>query len=124
MMAVPVSAVAEPSVEPPVRIYSETVSGWALNEQGHPIEGATIYLVKTNCSPENVLAQVTNNANGRYEFRDAPLESNDIGPWHEMAYFRVVDKAAGKSFAWRGMKNMYTLLVPLSRWVAGVRTSS
>src|SRR5262249_15507695 len=88
----PVSAAAAQPDDPPARVFNQTISGRAVDEQGSPIEGATIYLVKTN-DIDKVIAEVTTDAGGRYEFRDAPLQSNGVGPWYEMAYFRVVGKA-------------------------------
>ena len=94
--------------KPAGRTIPTSVEGRALDEQGRPIKGATIYLVLVNSSPNKLVAQTETDDNGRYEFRDAPLVSNGAnGDFLEDVYFQVFGKAAGRAFAWRGMKELH-----------------
>jgi protocatechuate 3,4-dioxygenase beta subunit len=98
------------AAEREVRMHPLSVSGRALDEAGKPVQGAIIFLVSTNSSPQKTLGQATSDANGRYEFRDAPLpESRRSKPaeQYQSGCFQVFGKASGRGFAWRGMKFFY-----------------
>jgi protocatechuate 3,4-dioxygenase beta subunit len=93
-----------------VRTAPLTVTGKALDDVGRPIAGATIYLVSTNDSPAKTLGQTTTDANGHYEFRDAPLpETQSAKPadQYQSGCFQVFGKAPDRAFAWRGMRFFY-----------------
>ncbi len=87
-----------------------TVSGRAVDDSGKPIEGATVFLVATDTSPEKLLDQTTSDVDGRFKFRDAPLPfypptktNND----YEQGTFQLFGKAPGRGFAWFGMRQVF-----------------
>src|SRR5262245_3468332 len=86
-----------------------TVTGRALDEEGKTIEGATIFLVSTNTSPEKLLGQTKSDKDGRFEFREAPLQEGRASKSgvYQSGTFQVFGKAPGRAFAWRGMKFYY-----------------
>jgi len=124
-VALAASALAEPAKAKPAESDSGTaikstqtpitVTGMAVDHKGWPIEGATIFLVATNGSPQKKTAQATTDKEGRYVFRDFRLPINltrirapNLPPeGYEEGTFQVFGKASGRGFAWLGMKTMF-----------------
>jgi protocatechuate 3,4-dioxygenase beta subunit len=83
------------------------VSGKAIDTDGKPIAGATIYLVSTNNSPDKLIGTSITGAEGRFDFHDAALsivsDPNDkkIIP---SGTFQLFGKSPQHAFAWQGMK--------------------
>lgn len=92
-----------------------TVSGRAIDPDGQPIEGATIFLVATNGAPAKQVAQTKTDKEGRYAFPDFQLplrvprirDPNLPPEGYEEGTFQVFGKAPGHGFAWHGMKTLF-----------------
>jgi RNA polymerase sigma factor (sigma-70 family) len=92
--------------DPQVPYQTFTVSGRALDRDGKPVAGATIYLVSTNNSPSRLLGTTTTGERGRYAFRDArlPYRIPEKKDEYASGTFQVFGKAPGLAFGWAGMK--------------------
>jgi RNA polymerase sigma factor (sigma-70 family) len=92
--------------DPSIRYQDFSVSGRAVDQDGKPVSGATIFLVSTNISPQRLLATVTTEKDGQYTFKDAKLpyrvKKND-DDW-ESGSFEVFGKCLGRTFTWSGLK--------------------
>jgi protocatechuate 3,4-dioxygenase beta subunit len=99
---------------------TKTISGRALDENGRPIAGATIYLVNSNLGGDKLAGEATTDENGCYEFRDAQLvgtgvsvssdgvnEPSEGRRSYQTVSFRLAGIAPGRAFAWRGEKTIY-----------------
>src|SRR5436190_7973192 len=97
----PAPAAPEPGVHP------LSLSGRALNSDGKPIEGATIFIVSTN-GIDRSLGKTTTDQEGRYSFREIPLPVpvRDNKDFFTSANFQIFGRAPGHAFAWRGMKTI------------------
>jgi beta-lactamase regulating signal transducer with metallopeptidase domain/protocatechuate 3,4-dioxygenase beta subunit len=102
-----------------------TVSGKALDSNGKPIEGATIFLVATDISPEKTLGQTTTDSEGRYEFRNAQLAivSPNNKEFQPQGSFEVFGKSAGHAFAWQPIRHVL-LPEPNRGFMLGATNSS
>jgi RNA polymerase sigma factor (sigma-70 family) len=94
--------------DPKIRLQPFTVTGRAIDKEGKPLLGATIYLVSTNNSPQRLLGKTTTDKDGRYAFRDAQLpyrikEKDDDDNW-ESGSFQVFGQSPELAFAWKGMR--------------------
>jgi beta-lactamase regulating signal transducer with metallopeptidase domain len=97
--------------EPPKRqIYTFpiSVSGRALDIEGKPISGATVYIASQRADSKR-LAETATDSEGRYQFRDVPLpiKPADTNSGHDVGAFEVFGQAAGYGFAWRPLKWFY-----------------
>jgi beta-lactamase regulating signal transducer with metallopeptidase domain/tetratricopeptide (TPR) repeat protein len=106
----PISEPAKPAAakaEPQPTIHPITVVGRALDGDGKPIEGATIFLIATN-GAQQTLGEVKTGRDGRYEFLDAklpvPPQANES--YYLQGTFMVFGKAPQCAFSWRGMKTL------------------
>jgi len=93
-------------VEPDIRYQVFSVSGRAVDPDGKPVSGATIFLVSTNRSPKRLLDTVTTDKDGQYAFHDAklPYEVKKNDDEREAGSFQVFGKCPGRAFAWSGMR--------------------
>ncbi len=97
----------EGTAESRVFTHPVTIAGVARNEKGDPIAKSTVYLLSTLYDRVCRVAETTTDAQGRYDFRDAPLpvvrpERNAGGYVH--GAFEVLGAADGYGFAWRPRK--------------------
>ncbi len=94
--------------EPGIRYQDFSVSGRAVDQDGKPVSGATIFLVSTNTSPARLLDTVTTDKDGQYAFKDAKLpyrvKKNDDEK--EAGSFHVFGKCPGRAFTWGGLKSL------------------
>ncbi len=90
--------------EPEVRHQVFSVSGRAVDVDGKPVAGATVYLVSTNNSPERLLATVKTDKDGHYEFQDVKLPYRVKNDEWEAGSFEVFGTCPKHAFAWSGMK--------------------
>jgi RNA polymerase sigma factor (sigma-70 family) len=92
--------------DPNIRYQDFSVSGRAVDQDGKPVSGATIFLISTIGSPARLLGTVTTDKEGQYAFKDAKLpyrvKKNDDE--YESGSFEVFGKCAGRAFAWDGLK--------------------
>ncbi len=95
------------AAEPDRKTHPLSVSGRALDPEGIPIRGTTIFLVSTNGIPE-LLGQTTSDEEGRYAFRELPLPipAPASRAYFEYGSFRVLGRAPGYACAWRAMKHL------------------
>ena len=83
------------------------ISGKAIDTDGKPVAGATIYLVSTNNSPDKLIGTTITDAEGRFDFHDATLpivsdpNNKKIVP---SGTFELFGKSPQHAFAWQGMK--------------------
>ncbi len=98
------------AAKPAVKYYPLKIAGQALDPDGNPIAGATVFLVSTNNSPNEKLGQAVTDRDGKYEFRDAklPVTIPTDKEFHESGSFQVFGKAPGYGIAWCGMRFLYT----------------
>jgi RNA polymerase sigma factor (sigma-70 family) len=93
--------------DPDIRYQDFSVSGRAVDPDGKPVSGATIFLVSTNSSPARLLDTVITDKEGQYAFKDAKLpyriKKKDDDAW-EQGSFEVFGKCPGRAFAWGGLK--------------------
>jgi protocatechuate 3,4-dioxygenase beta subunit len=99
--------VASPAANGP-RTFPLTVTGKALDPDGKPIAGATIFLVSKSGMGKQ-LGRVTTGPDGSYQFHDAPLPipTNKDKRALETASLQIFGTAPGRAFAWRGVKRIY-----------------
>ena len=93
--------------KPEPGVHPLSLAGRALNSDGKPIEGATIFIVSTN-GIDRALGKTTTDKEGRYSFRDIPLPVpvRENKEFFSSANFQVFGRAPGLSVAWRGMKTL------------------
>jgi beta-lactamase regulating signal transducer with metallopeptidase domain len=93
--------------EPKQTIHPITVTGRALDSDGKPIEGATIFLISTG-RVQQTLGETKTGRDGNYEFRNAKLPVPKLADadFLEQGAFLVFGKAPGRAFSWRGMKTL------------------
>ena len=99
---------SEPVAQLPPATRPISVSGRALNTDGKPIRGATMYLSSQRGNYKRLSEAVTD-ATGRYEFRDVPLPLETDGRigGHTSGRFEVFGIADGYGFGWRPTKWYY-----------------
>lgn len=93
-----------------VKNYALTLTGTAIDRNGKPVPGATIFLVATVGSPGKALGKVTTGDDGRFEFREVqlPVQVPTEKDTFESGDFQIFGKAPGYGFAWCGRKFLYT----------------
>ena len=83
------------------------VSGKAIDTDGKPVAGATIYLVSTNNSPDKLIGTTITDAEGRFDFHDAALPIVSDPNYKNSVpsgTFQLFGKSPQHAFAWQGMK--------------------
>ena len=99
----PRASVVEPAQTAPITTPI-TVRGRAIDHQGKPVSGATIYLVSTN-GIDSPLGTTTTDRDGSYTFRSARLPVSRSRSDAPLAgTFQVYGTAPGHGFAWHGMR--------------------
>jgi peroxiredoxin len=110
-----VDARSAQAFDDPVVAITESVdiTGRAIDEDGRPVAGATVYLASTNPiqAPEPLLAKTTTAADGFYEFRQVTLPVLQSQPAPE-ARFEVYGTALGYGFTWQGARIYRPIQVP------------
>ena len=114
------SALGEGKPAPPAPMTTPiTVRGRAIDSEGKPVAGATIYLVSTNGN-DALLGTTTTDRDGAYTFRNARLP---VSRWRDDAplagTFQVYGTAPGFGFAWHGMRSYQPRRRPDDWKVAG-----
>ncbi len=92
--------------EPGIANQDFSVSGRAVDPDGKPVSGATIFLISPNGSSERLLGTVKTDKDGKYVFKDAklPYHVKKNGVEHEGGSFEVFGTCPGRAFAWDGLK--------------------
>jgi beta-lactamase regulating signal transducer with metallopeptidase domain len=82
-----------------------SVSGQALDSNGKPIVGASIFISDQRVKGKRI-GETKTDASGRYSLRDVPLpiERVDTNNGRDFGEFIVFGKANGFGFAWRPLK--------------------
>lgn len=91
--------------EPKPVTHPISVSGRALDTDGNPIAGATMYLSSLRADWKR-LAETVTDPKGRYQFRDIPLPLDVEGTFGSRVYgvFEIFGVAPGHGFGWRPEK--------------------
>ncbi len=102
----PASPKADP-VPPKPGTHPITVTGRAVDPEGKPVADARITLASRVTYGK--VAETTTDADGRYEFRDAPLpiKRADTNFGRDEGAFQVFGQADGLGFTWRPIKWFY-----------------
>jgi|GEM_PF-6965471 len=96
-----------------------TVRGRAIDSEGNPVIGATIFLVSTR-GTDAPLGTTTTDRDGLYIFHSArlPVSQEERDNFPQQGQFQVFGTAQGHGFAWHGMRTYLPRPRPANRNIA------
>lgn len=99
---------SEPPAQP-FRTHPITIAGTAVDRDGQPVAGATIFVITGSNKDKSVPRTATSGRDGRFELRDVelPYLPDDNNEPSEVCRIQLYGKAPDRGFVWSGVRYVH-----------------